>query len=255
MNRIQNFVDDELETPLLPELAAELTEESKAQLHDAHCIVTPLHYERNYAYPLIVWLHGPGDDERQVTRVMPHISTRNYAAVGPRGTMAMDDAPGYRWVQTPDHIARAERRVLAAVSAARNWLNIEPSRIFLAGYGCGGTMAYRVALAQPHLFAGALSFNGPMPTTLHPFSQLEGARRLRLFMATGIEGRQYPQPEVCRDLRLLHAAGMSLCLRLYPCVDELLTNMLSDMDRWIMDQLTSCSEAPSDELSYRLPRR
>src|SRR5262245_28959832 len=104
MNRIHSFVDDAVEEEswssalavgLLPDDAVE---------QDAHCIVTPLHYERNYAYPLVVWLHGAGDDERQVTNVMPLVSSRNYAAVGPRGTLPLDNPLGaYRWSQTPRH--------------------------------------------------------------------------------------------------------------------------------------------------------
>ena len=74
-------------------LIAELDALAQTDEQDAHCIVTPLHYERNYAYPLVVWLHGPGGDERQVTRVMPLVSSRNYAAVGPRGTIADSSNP------------------------------------------------------------------------------------------------------------------------------------------------------------------
>ena len=44
----------------------------------------PLHYERNYAYPLVVWLHGPGDNERQLQRIMPLVSMRNFVSIGPR---------------------------------------------------------------------------------------------------------------------------------------------------------------------------
>ena len=38
------------------------TEETTAALF------APMHYEPGYAYPLIVWLHGPGGDERQLNR-------------------------------------------------------------------------------------------------------------------------------------------------------------------------------------------
>src|SRR5262245_30987235 len=79
MNRIQHLVEDDTTTTLSPPMAVDLAGGLDNEPQDAHCIITPLHYERNYAYPLIVWLHGPDDDERQVTRVMPHVSTRNYA--------------------------------------------------------------------------------------------------------------------------------------------------------------------------------
>ena len=54
-----------------------------------YTLFAPLHYEPNYAYPLVIWLHGPGDDERQLLRVMPLVSMRNYVSVGPRAPHAM----------------------------------------------------------------------------------------------------------------------------------------------------------------------
>jgi phospholipase/carboxylesterase len=252
MNRIQNLVDDELDSvlwnrPSLEEQDCPRVEEDG----DSHCIFTPLHYERNYAYPLIVWMHGPDDDERQVTRVMPLVSMRNYVAVGVRGTLACEQGLGYRWTQRAAHIALAEERVVSAIAAARRWLNIAPSRIYLAGYDCGGTMALRIALNQPRAFAGGLSIGGAFPSTLRPLGQLHAARHLKILLATARDSRNYSQARVCEHLRLFHTAGMSVDLRQYPCGDELTTNMLSDLDRWIMSQLVEPQMAEQDEPSRR----
>jgi phospholipase/carboxylesterase len=253
MNRIHNLVDDDLDSILMPAASAgELDSESVGELDRAYSIFTPLHYERNYAYPLIVWLHGPQDDECQVKRVMPLVSMRNYVAVGPRGTLSCAPQSSiYRWSQEPRHIAQAEERVHSAIAAARRWLNISPARIYLAGYGCGGTMALRIALDQPGAFAGVLSLSGAFPTTLRPLGQLHAARQLRILLATGRDSRQYPPSQVCKHLRLFHTAGMSVDLRQYPCGDELRTNMLSDMDRWIMGHLTQLQPAERDQASHR----
>ena len=127
--------------------------------------------------------------------------------------------------------------MFGSIAAARRWLNINPSRIFLAGYADGGTMALRMALAQPRLFAGVLSFGGGLPTTLRPLAQLHALRGLKIFLATGPNGRDVsrgaglPRPAVA-------ARGRHVGLpAVYPCGDELTTNMLSDMDRWIMEQV------------------
>ena len=82
MNRIQNLAEGELESLLWDKSGWSEPAVVHEETGDSHCLFTPLHYERNYAYPLIVWLHGPGDDERQVTRVMPLVSMRNYVGVG-----------------------------------------------------------------------------------------------------------------------------------------------------------------------------
>jgi phospholipase/carboxylesterase len=217
-----------------------------------YSLFAPLHYEPNYAYPLIVWLHGPGEDERELRRIMPSISLRNYVAVAPRGTAvvagaantaAMDSSPvvppdGHGWRQTDGHIQAAELRVMECLDAAAEKFNISPDRRFLAGYGCGGTMAFRIALRNPQCFAGVLSLSGPFPSGRAPLAQLHEIRRLEVFVACARAGSLYPTATVCHDLRLLHTAGMSVILREYPGDDALTPQMLADMDRWLMEQVT-----------------
>jgi phospholipase/carboxylesterase len=251
MNRFQNLIDDDVDLSLIPTpRAAETVDDATGQRAYPHCLFTPQHYERRYSYPLVVWLHGPDDDERQVTRIMPLVSLRNYVAVGPRGTRGSSVPGGFCWPQDPDDIAVAEERVLSAVAVARRRLNVAPQRIYLAGYACGGTMALRIALNAPRRFAGVLSIGGRLPTTLRPLAQLHQARRLNLFLAAGRYSPRYPEQDVCQDLRLLHSAGMSLNLRLYPCGDDVTTDMLADMDRWIMEQLATQHPAAQDQPSH-----
>src|SRR5262249_14671671 len=50
------------------------------------CLLVPQHYERNYAYPLLVWLHDAGGDERELKKIMPLVSLRNYVSLAVRGT-------------------------------------------------------------------------------------------------------------------------------------------------------------------------
>ncbi len=168
----------------------------------------PLHYEPNYAYPLVVWLHGPHDNELQLKKILPHVSTRNYVAVAPRATAASDQDDDsqirFRWLQGKTHVHLAEQRVLDAIDeAARRW-NIAPARTFVAGLQCGGTMALRLALRNPERFAGALSFGGPFPTSSAPLARLNQVRKLPLFLAIMPKSDSYPHPQLCHDLRLFH---------------------------------------------------
>lgn len=214
---------------------------------DNYSLFAPLHYEPGYAYPLVIWLHGPLDNEHQLKKIMPLVSMRNYAAVGPRGTLPMQTESGlraYGWAQTHDQILHAEHAVFDAYDAATTRFNIAPHRIFLAGYDCGGTMALRIALQYPGKFAGVLSLGGAFPEGSNPLAKIGQARRLPVFLACGRQAEKFPSQQVCDNLRLLHSAGMSVTLRQYPCGDELTTQMLSDMDRWIMEQVLP-SEAPA----------
>src|SRR3954449_13229207 len=52
----------------------------------AYATFAPIHYEKRYAYPLLVWLHGDAGSERELRQVIPQVSMRNYVAVAPRGS-------------------------------------------------------------------------------------------------------------------------------------------------------------------------
>ncbi len=206
----------------------------------------PLHYERNYAYPLVVWLHGPGDNESQLKRIMPLVSMRNYVAIAPRGTAAVADSDrGFDWRQTPSQIETAERRVLECIARIRKRFHLAADRMFIAGYDSGGTMALRIACRQPRMFSGVLSLGGAFPEGFAPLAQLSEVRRLSIFLACNRAAVRYPSVAVCRDLRLLHSAGMSIVLREYPGPDGIVPQMLSDMDRWMMEQITGVAASPA----------
>ncbi|HEY4234466.1 MAG TPA: PHB depolymerase family esterase, partial [Lacipirellulaceae bacterium] len=129
-----------------------------------HATFAPIHYERGYAYPLVVWLHGPLGNEQQLRRVMPLVSMRNYVAVAPRGTSGdRVRRSAFSWQQTETDVEEAEDRVFECVATAARRFNVHPRRVFLAGLGCGGTMALRVAWNHPEQFAGVATIGGPLP--------------------------------------------------------------------------------------------
>ncbi len=209
----------------------------------AYGLFAPLHYEPNYSYPLLVWLHGPHGDEHELFQVIPEISMRNYVGVGPRGNRMMEDSRGHRWDDGGESVITAEQHVYDAIDAAKRRYNVAANRIFLAGYEVGGTMAMRIGLRNPDFFAGAMSLGGPFPMGDSPLGQLEHARRLPLFFAQGRDSEKYPIDLACQELRLFHAAGLGVTVRQYPCGDELDTQMLKDMDGWMMEHVTGTASA------------
>ena len=127
-----------------------------------HSIFVPLHYESNYSYPVIIWLHGPNDDERQLKKIMPLVSMRNYVGVGVCGTELVDgdrvsgSYQGYTWPQSTASILNSQEKVIDSLRAAKERFNIRPDRVFLAGFDVGGTMALRLGLMHPEMFAATM---------------------------------------------------------------------------------------------------
>jgi phospholipase/carboxylesterase len=220
---------------------------------DRRAYFSPLHYEPNYAYPLLVWLPGAGGDQRQIHQVMPHISLRNYAAACVQGTRQSDEqGKPASWRQSAAEILAAEEAVFGAIEVAREKFHIASERIFLAGYADGGTMALRLALKRPESFAAALSLAGRFPQAdvtapgCAPLIRLAAARKLPLFIAQGRDSQDYPVETLCEELKLFHSAGMSVTVRQYPCQDELDSQMLVDMNVWMMEQVTGVSHTPAE---------
>lgn len=202
----------------------------------------PEHYESGYAYPLIVWLHGAGEDEDQLTTVLPEISLRNYVGVAPRGVERASFGPGFAWSDEADGIAQAQDRVHAAIEYATARANIAPQKVFLAGRGEGGALALRLALADPTSYCGVLSFGAGLPRGQNILGRLKQARSLPLFLAVGGESLEYPTNRLCDDLKLCHLAWLSVFVKQYhPCGDELVVDMMADANDWMMNLVTSGS--------------
>jgi phospholipase/carboxylesterase len=242
MNPIHSSTHSKKKTASTPPFEIESALFSRSVEDGSHAFFAPLHYEPKYAYPLLVWLHGPGhDDERQLVRIMPMISMRNYAAAAPRG-FGGGKPKTLDWPQDLHSIEAATQRVFDCIGAARERFNIAAGRVFLGGFDGGGTMAVRIALNRPECFAGVLSLGGALPRGHHPLGQLVAARRLPAFLAMGRDSEIYGPEKACDDLRLLHTAGVSVTLRQYPCGHELSEQMLRDVDRWIMEQISMPAE-------------
>jgi phospholipase/carboxylesterase len=219
---------------------------------DYHFYLAPLHYEPNYSYPLVVWLHGPHNNEYQLKQIMPLVSLRNYVGAAPRGTSLSEKDDGSRikfcWQPDEANVQLAEERLWECIEGARRRFNIAAERIFVAGLEEGGTMALRLALRNPNQYAGVLSFGGAFPADRAPLARLHEVRRLPLFLATTWDSILYPESQLCEDLRLFHSAGLGVTVRHYRGDDGLTKPMLADMDRWIMEHITRANLPAADDL-------
>ena len=205
----------------------------------------PIHYEANYAYPLLIWLHGTDSDESQLQEVMPLISVRNYVGVAPAAPNCwQEDEHG--WHQSQSGIEQAERDVMEAIRIASQRFHVGERKVYLAGYRSGGTMALRLGLRQPGFFAGAACLGGPFPHGDTPFRHLGDARGLPMLIGVGEESEEYPTSQLCEDIKLFHAAGMHATIRQYSCGDELNQVMLRDLNAWIMEHVTGIPSGERD---------
>jgi len=220
-------------------LTSQLANSTRPKIDRPRSFFLPARYESGYKYPLVIWLHNNGYNENQINHVMPHISTRNYVGVGIRGSLAVD-ASGRRfeWSHTPAANSRCEDAVWQAVDDACERYSIHRDRIFLAGYGEGGTMARRVAFQRSGSFAGCIALGGRLPRGGAVFSNLNAARKLKNLWAVAMHGRSLTEVEFDDDIRLAADARLRLDVRRYTTDDEMVTEVLRDVNAWMMQIVT-----------------
>ncbi len=248
---------------LMLDFAAAESESSASSTHP-HVLFSPIHYEPSYAYPLLVWLHDTGGDERQIMHLMPALSMRNYVAVAPQGLSHESAAPSqdaaawspedivsllrenrkrkmsYDWPLSDAGAWEAEQRIFDCISVAKQRCNIASNRIFIGGVGNGGTMALWTALLNPEQFAGVISLGGAFPVGNRVLHRWPAARSLQVFLGAGRLSHESAPASTCRpleiqSLELLHTAGVSVAVREYDGDHELTPAMLQDVNRWMMN--------------------
>jgi len=202
------------------------------------CLFGPLQYEKNYAYPLIVWLHADSQKAAQLQSVLPEISMKNYVGVAPQAPVGNFHC-GYHWDQDFDSIQAAQESVFAAIESARSRFSINSKRIFIAGLGGGGTMALRIAMSQPEYFAGVIALNGPMPVGHTVLSRWKEARQLPVFWAHHQANQGDVSNELmCRNFQELFMFGFqNLVAREYPTLQILESLVPREINKWIMEQI------------------
>lgn len=196
-------------------------------------VYVPENYEPNYAYPLVIWLHGDGGCEEDIQLLMPLVSDRNYIGMAIR-------APGDSWLQASHaDTDEFESDLHATVCRIRRQFHVHSERIFLAGFGSGATMAMRTLLTRPEWFAGAAMMGGQIPSSPDPLAKLTDLRSKRVFWTAGIADRSINAESTGRALRLLHVAGLETTIRTFDGGHQIVEGMLNGLNHWIMLGISS----------------
>ncbi len=208
-----------------------------------HMFLLPVHYEEKYEYPLVVWLHDDGNNETQLKQVMPHISLRNYIAVGVRATKAADSIGHcFNWSDSKSAVHQAYESVVNLIDECSERFSINTDRVVLAGYRSGGSMAMRIAFRDPNRFAGVVSMGGYLPKSGHAFSSLHKLRdrKMPMLWQWGLENPSFCMDRLAKDLTSAQMAQLSLLVQQYTGTeDEMSTEVLADIDRWIMNRIVA----------------
>lgn len=200
----------------------------------------PENYEPNYDYPLILWLHSDASSEQELPEVMSALSSKNFVALSPRAPHASAKKGNYfEWNMTESGVMLASEMIEESIALACDQYSIHPGRIFLAGYGKGGTMAQAVGLQNPGRFGGIVSINGPFPKVRRLLSRWKEAKSLPILWMHGNQSRQCGMNAMCSMLRTAFVSALSVHPVQFHGGDILTTDLLVKVNRFLMQIVTN----------------
>jgi hypothetical protein len=86
-----------------------------------------------------------------------------------------------------------------------------------------------------------VSLGGPFPLDKGLFARLHEIRRLPMLLCCHGNASAAAVRHTDRTLRLFHAAGAALAMRIYSGRQQLSQSILGDVNRWLMDEICGAS--------------
>lgn len=178
-------------------------------LNFPHRLFIPEHYEPGYDYPLVVWLHSDASCELELDNVMMAMSSRNYIAIAPRSQQKCRGGGNrFQWGLSSTECAVAEDMVWDSVHEVASSLSVNPNKIFLAGFGAGGTMAQWIGLKYASQVAGVISLSGVFPKAPSVLSNWKRSRELMVLFGQRQGSTLCSDDEFVRAVRIAHQSGL-----------------------------------------------
>lgn len=201
-------------------------------------VYTPPTYESGYAYPLVVWFHDEGGDERDVLSWLPHISDQNYLGFGLRAPLPLTNGlPGRRrWAMSPRYFDLLEDELAISLCDLLERANVHSERVVVAGVGQGASVALRMLLRRPDWFAAGVCLNADWlsDNRLEWWGQYAGKP---LWLGHAQDWQLLTSRSAIQSSKLLMSAGFEVTQR-FDDFDELRPLELArEVNHWLMHRL------------------
>jgi len=185
-----------------------------AQPEPAPVFIRPAGVPADQKTALFIFLHGSGSSPAECAPVLQPLAEAWRVALflpcGSRqGGVRPDGVAAYDWEPAAD--------VPAVLKAIRALKGIHPRGVFLMGFSSGAAMCYRLALAQPGLFAGVIVFSGILPGAYRAGQQkLPAAGTVPFYLVQGDADTAVPAARAQEARDFLKQRGFPVQLKIFP---------------------------------------
>ncbi len=168
-----------------------------------YLLVKPKDYDDDEEYPLLIFLHGRGEQGDDLNRVKIHGPFKKIAELGlPLLVVAPQSPKDEYW-----DVDMLE----ALVEEVIDDLDVDEDRVYLTGLSMGGSGTWRLAARRPDLFAAIVPICGRRSTSKAP-----RLKDLPMWVFHGAKDRTIPVRESTEMVEAIRQAGGDPRLTIYP---------------------------------------
>ncbi|MCG8448476.1 MAG: prolyl oligopeptidase family serine peptidase [Pirellulales bacterium] len=165
--------------------------------------VTPENYDPQKKYPLLIFLHGRGEQGDDLDKVQIHGPFKKVAELGLPMILVAPQSPEDQWWEADS--------LSALVNHLLETLPVDTSRIYLTGLSMGGYGTWKLAAHRPEVFAAIAPICGYAPA-----SQAKVLRDTPVWIFHGAKDKVISVSESTEMANALYAVGNDARLTIYP---------------------------------------
>ncbi len=197
--------------------------------------------------PLVLMLHGYGANEYDLIGLADALDAR-FTVISARAPLSLGNG-GYAWfplaftdegIKVLDTKSAIHSRdlILKFLDEIAAQYKVDAKRIFLMGFSQGSSMAYSIALTEPHRLAGMVAMSGRLPDErLLKLAPTEHLKNFPIFVSHGLYDEILPIQNGRESDARLRELQMNVAYKEYPMAHQISPECLSDISNWLTEQL------------------
>lgn len=191
--------------------------------------------------PTVVAIHGHGASGSDLLGLGPYLASGRVLLICPQGEFELQPGwPSFTWFEsapparrTPQEFERVASRVSDFIRAAVPRYDGDPERTVVLGFSQGGTLAYRLGLADPARFRGVAALSTSLPDEAEAAANRASVASLPLLVQHGADDPTIAVERARESRDRLNALGARPDYREYPMGHEIRPDSLRDLNDWL----------------------
>jgi len=197
-------------------------------------------------------LHGYGANEYDLIGMADALDSR-FTVISVRAPLSLGNG-SYAWfplaftdegIKVLDTKAAIQSRalILKFLDEVIAHYPINPKQIVLMGFSQGSSMAYSIALTEPHRLMGMVAMSGRLPDErLLKLAPAEHLKQFPIFVSHGLYDEILPIHNGRESEQRLRELQFNVTYKEYPMAHQVSAECLADISKWLTEQLNHASK-------------